>query len=1102
MDSSADASDELRRLRRTMRDLVALSTLPAIWTGLGPEGIARSLADALLNTLSLDLIYVRLAGQADECLIEVARSSRNRNTTELESMRSALEPLLKVDGNEASGTIPDPCGTGMLHIALTRFGVSSDYGILVAGSRNAEFPSDQDRLLLGVGANQTAIVIQRRRAEQRVRDQQEWLRVTLASIGDAVIATDTQGRVTFVNEVAQELTGWSAENAHGQHLAEVFTILNEQTRQPVESPVEKVLRDGTIVGLANHTVLIAKDGTERPIDDSAAPIRDATGNLIGVVLTFRDVTQQRQAERQRNARLAVTQALNEAAGVADRTSRVLQAVCENLGWDVGFCWIVNDNGETLECRASWQKPDVAVEDFVSDTCHRTFDRGEGLPGRTWATAESNWILDIELDSNFPRLASAVKNGLHSAFAYPVAVGDHMLGVIEFFTHRIREADPGLLEMMGTVAGNLGQFIEREAAQEELRRSESELADFFENATIGLHWVGPDGTILRANRAELDMLGYGRGEYVGRKITEFHADDEVICDILSRLQAGEKLESYPARLRCKDGSIKDVLIDSSVLWNQGQFIHTRCFTRDITERKSAEAALADARSRLDAALEAGAITTWTWDIPTNRLYAEQSLARLFNLAPSAADGGSVDRYIESIHPEDRPAVIAALKRSVDSGDDYEADYRIVDADGSVRWVTARGRAVLDAGGRPVSMPGVLVDITERKRLEDELRLRVEQLAEADRRKDEFLATLAHELRNPLAPIRNSLQILKMSRVDETTVQQTRDMMERQVDHLVRLVDDLLDVSRVMRGKIELRKAPIELATIVARAVETVQPLIQAQGHSLKISVPEESLLLDADPVRLAQVLGNLLTNSAKYTESNGQIWVTAHRENDQAVLRVRDNGIGIAPDMLPHVFELFVQADHTSTRAQGGLGIGLTLVNNLVKLHGGSITAHSTGLNEGAEFVIRLPLMLAARPSREQKDDGGQRRDKQLPGYSLLVVDDNVDSAMSLAKLLRLMRHDVKVAHDGVSAIEVAKSYLPDLIFLDIGMPGMDGYDVAHRIRSTPGLERTVLAALTGWGQEEDRRRTAEAGFNHHLVKPLEPKALEQVLSDLRRKKES
>ena len=1096
--------EENRRLRRTMRDLIALSTLPAVWSGLGSEGIARSLCDALLATLSLDLVYLKF-GRAGKVPIEVARS-RHRDVTRDECAKAVLAPLLQMQQGVPT-TVIDPFGSGILRVAVVRFGVGSNQGVLIACSASGDFPTERDRLLLGVGANQTAIVIQRRQVEEEGRAQREWLRVTLDSIADAVIATDSDGRVMFLNSVAEELTGWTPEEVQGKPLATVFRVVNEATRQSSEDLVAKVMREGTIVGTADDAMLIAKDGTEQPIAQSAAPIRSADGQMQGVVTVFRAAAEQRRRDQLRNARLAVTQALNDSTTVEEAAAGLLRAVCEHIHWDLGCFWLADDEGSQLDCRAQWHRADLPLTPFTVPGGSRKFASGEGLPGRVWASGQPQWISDLSTDENFPRRPNAYEHGLRSAFACPVTVGDRTLAVIEFFSHANRKADTDLLEMMSSVAGAVGQFIERKAAEDELRASEEELSDFFENATIGLHWVGPDGKILRVNRAELAMLGYTREEYLGRSISEYHADEEAIRDILRRLTAGEKLVEYPARLRCKDGSIKHVLIDSSAMWADGRFIHSRCFTRDITERKQAEIALMDARARLDAALDAGAIFTWTWDIPNNRLFADDKLAELFNVSPSEGDGAVLDKYTKSIHPDDLGKTLTALNRSVESDDPYEADYRIVQADGSVRWVTARGVVERDGTGRALRMPGVLVDITARKRLEEELRIRVDQLAEADRRKedllaslrdadrrkDEFLATLAHELRNPLAPIKNSLQILKMARIDAATVQQIRAMMERQVHHLVRLVDDLLDVSRVMRGKIDLHMEPLELATVVARAVETAQPLIELQGHGLDLSIPHESLLLNADPVRLTQVIANLLTNSAKYTEANGHIWVSADREAGNVLLRVRDDGIGIAPDMLPHVFELFVQADHASTKAQGGLGIGLTLAKNLVEMHGGRIEAHSAGLGQGCEFIVRLPLMVQQRPKIVASDE--EHPHGVFPsGKRLLIVDDNKDAALSLAMLLRLQGHDVQIAHDGPTALAVAESYSPHLILLDIGMPGMDGYEVARRLRARPGLESVILAALTGWGQQEDRRRTAEAGFNHHFVKPLNAKVLAGLLA--------
>ncbi len=1082
---SKGALEESRRLRRVLRDVVALSTLPAVWSGRERDQIARSLGDVLLNTLSLDLVFLRLRGQKDGQVDILC--SRGPYAGYDCAVKASIARLLDADRGESPKTIPDPGGAGTLRVAFVRFGVGLDSGDLVACSRNPDFPTEHERLLLGVGVNQMAMVLQRRQAEEGVRDQREWLRVTLGSIGDAVIATDIEAKVTLLNAGAEELTGWTQDDALGRPLATVFRVFDEGTGHPVANPGDTVLREGRIVYRA---LLIAKDGTERSIQASAAPIRDAAGVMLGIVAVFRSAMEERRTEQHRNARLALTHVLNQSASVQEAATGVLQAVCEGLAWDAGFFWIAEDDGKRLECRAQWHGPDATLWRFGDASRGQTFESAVGLPGRVWASGKPAWIPNLGKDENFPRLAAAREAGLHCAFACPVIIGGRTLGVIEFYHHGEREPDPDLLEMMVSAAGNFGQFIERKAAEDELRRSEQELADFFENATVGLHWVGPDGKIVRVNRAELEMLGYSREEYLGRHIAEFHADDEVIRDILEKLSAGEKLAEYPARVRCKDGSIKDVLIDSSVLWKDGQFVHTRCFTRDVTGRRQAESALADTRARLDAALDAGSIATWTWDIPNNLLYAGRKLAQLFNLPPSDASGSELDNYLRSIHPEDLNNVTAALERSVASGEPYEADYRIVQADGSIRWVTARGQVEHDACGRPVRMPGVLVDITERKLLEEALR-------DADRRKDEFLATLAHELRNPLAPIRTSLELLKMPRIDAATLQRTRAMMDRQVHQLVRLVDDLLDVSRVMGGKIELRRERVELAAVIARAVETVQPLIEVQGHQLELTIPNESLVIYADPVRLAQVVANLLTNATKYTEAKGHVWITVRREESgQVALTVRDDGIGIAPDMLPRVFELFMQVDHSSAKAQGGLGIGLTLAKNLVEMHGGTLEARSAGLGKGCEFTVRLAL-------QSWHDDGmigspDETHPHELPaaGHRLLIVDDNEDAAESLAELLRLWGHEVRVAHSGAIALAIARTYLPRVVFLDIGMPGMDGLEVARRLRQLPGLEGTVLAALTGWGQREDRRRTQQAGFDHHFVKPPEPKTLEALLNAL------
>jgi signal transduction histidine kinase/methanogenic corrinoid protein MtbC1/ActR/RegA family two-component response regulator len=371
---------------------------------------------------------------------------------------------------------------------------------------------------------------------------------------------------------------------------------------------------------------------------------------------------------------------------------------------------------------------------------------------------------------------------------------------------------------------------------------------------------------------------------------------------------------------------------------------------------------------------------------------------------------------------------------------------------------------------------------------------ERLAEADRRKDEFLAMLAHELRNPLAPLRNAVHLLRQPGVDRPLIDRTREMMGRQVQQLGRLVDDLLDLSRIARGKMQLRKEWVDLGQVARRAAEASRPLVEARRHELILALPDAPVRLLADPTRLEQVLTNLLNNAARYTPDGGRVWLTATTEGGEAVVRVRDTGIGIPPEMLSGIFGLFAQVERQQERAEGGLGIGLSLVKSLTEMHGGSVEAHSEGPGRGSEFVVRWPL------PAEQTPEGARAPAEEAPGAEravrILLVDDNVDAAESLAMLLRLLGHEVAVAHDGPAALREADAQRPEVVLLDIGMPRMDGYEVARRLRERPGPGQAVLVALTGWGQEEDRRRSREAGFDHHLVKPVELSALQKLLAQV------
>jgi signal transduction histidine kinase/CheY-like chemotaxis protein len=368
----------------------------------------------------------------------------------------------------------------------------------------------------------------------------------------------------------------------------------------------------------------------------------------------------------------------------------------------------------------------------------------------------------------------------------------------------------------------------------------------------------------------------------------------------------------------------------------------------------------------------------------------------------------------------------------------------------------------------------------------------ELRKADRQKDEFLAMLAHELRNPLGPIRNALHVMKQPHATPAVIEQVRDMAERQAQHMSHLLDDLLDVSRISRGRIDLRKEIAELAPIIHRTVEAARPLIEERRHELTVGLPAAPLWMEVDPHRLAQVLTNLLNNAAKYTDPGGRIELCAEQEGAEIVLRVRDTGIGIAPQMLPRIFDLFVQAERRLDRSQAGVGIGLTLVKRLVEMHGGRVEVASPGVGRGSEFIVRLPgVGQTESPARTTRVE--TTADGPLPTRRILVVDDNRDAAESLAALLRLKAQKVEVAHDGPAALEAVKHFEPEIVFLDIGMPGMDGYEVARHLRGRSDLRGVTLVALTGFGQEEDRARSRAAGFDHHVVKPIDPSALHALL---------
>jgi PAS domain S-box-containing protein len=653
-------------------------------------------------------------------------------------------------------------------------------------------------IIIGFGE---AMRLARRRAESAAREaaeQQDKWRTTLCSIGDAVVVTDTGGKVTYLNPVAESLTGWTNKEAVGQPLPAVFCIVNESTKLPLDDPVAKVLALGGIVGLANHTVLIARNGAERPIDDSASPIRDDRGKVLGVVLIFRDVGARRKSEVEHQQLAAIVESSNDA---------------------------------------------IVAKDL-------------------------------------------------------------------------------------------------------------------------------NGIVTSWNKAASELYGYSAEEIVGRPISILAASESAneMPQILERLQRGERVEHYETMRRRKDG---------------------------------------------------------------------KEIAVSLTISP-----------------------------------------------------------IRDAAGRIVGASKIARDVTEQRRLQKALEQRTEQLADADRLKNEFLAMLSHEMRNLLAPIINALNVIKMHKETQSeTFRRPWAIIDRQSRALRRLVDDLLDVNRIARGTLNLQKGPVEIADIVSRAVEIGRPLIKARQQQFDVRVPDEPVLVDADCDRMVQVVSNLLNNASKYTSEYGHIWLMVEPAEGEVAIRVRDNGIGLAADMLPKVFDLFTHSERPLERSEGGLGIGLTLVRRLTEMHQGSVAAFSEGPGRGSEFVVTLPLLrdgIATAPPKQGEPD-----DRRVPDAKrrILVVDDNHDGADSLAMMLRLSGHEVHAVYDGRLALAMVGSYRPDVVLLDIGLPDMDGYAVAQQLRSA-GFATTALVALTGYGMEEDRRQTQSAGFNAHLVKPVDLDALRELLAEL------
>jgi PAS domain S-box-containing protein len=763
--------------------------------------------------------------------------------------------------------------------------------------------------------------------ELALLDQREWLRVTLSSIGDAVVTADAGGGVTFLNAPAQSLTGWTQAEAAGVPLEAVFRIINEESRKPAENPAVRALQEGTIVGLANHGLLIARDGTERPVEDSAAPIRNEAGEIAGVVLVFRDCTERRRHE----------QATREALCYADEIIATLREPFLVLD---GSLRVLSANASFY--RAFHTSEHETAGRFIYDIGNGQWDIPDLRTLLEEAIPKAIAVHDFEVEHDFPAIGP--KSMMLNARRFPPE-GEHQ----------------------NLVLLSIQDVTERRRWDAALRDSELRFRRLFQSAKDGILILDTAlGTIIEANPFMCGLLGYELGDFVGKE-----------------------------------------------LWEIGLF-------RDRGANRDAY-----------------------------RELREQGYIRYENLPLKTKGGEEVEvEFVSNLYTV---------------GDQIVAQCNIR-------------------------------DITLRSRMERQATAAAAALADLHRRKDEFLAMLSHELRNPLSPILNALHLLRIQGGENPIQQEARTIIERQVGQLSHLVDDLLEVARFTSGKIRLDSVRLDMRGVVERAVESARPLIDGRRHTLVVELPDEPIWLYADPFRLEQVVVNLLNNAAKYTDEGGRIWLGARIEGHEMILSVRDSGIGIDLERFPDIFDLFTQAARTLDRSQGGLGIGLSLVQRLVELHRGTVEAHSKGLGQGSEFTVRVPL--SRSPAPEPPSVPTESAERRAHSARVLVVDDNVDSSEILAKLLRLSGHDVRTAYTGPTALEAAIAHLPDVVLLDIGLPGLNGYEVARRLRQYPQLKGVRLVAMTGYGGQSDLQLAREAGFEEHLVKPVDFLKVEELLTTL------
>lgn len=1043
--------------------------------------------------------------------------------------------------------------------------------------------------------------IRRGLAEKKEREQREWWRVTLNSIGDGVITTDTEGKINFINQIAQDTTGWKLEDAIGLPLEQVFNIFNEQTLQPVESPISKVLHEGVTVGLANHTSLLTKDKRYLPIDDSGAPIRDDDGNIIGAVLVFRDFSQQRQSETKL------------------RRAEEMQRLALNAGKMGVFAWNLQSDVVELDARTQalfgqdqtenpttaapifaviYDEDRPALDQHIKDTVEKkipydTRFRVKLPDGRTrWLAGVGSVDLDaqtgatilrginyditeqVEAEEELRRREQHLRNVLDSLFSFvgvmlpdgtlieanrtaleaaslqaSDVIGKHFADTYWWayspdvqvqLRDAIQRARMGervrydvtvrlgettfipidfmlvpLFDEQGQVTHLVPSGLDlspRREAELKLRESEQFNRGIFENSPDCVKILELDGTLHAMNSNGLCLMEIDDFScFVGEKWVDFWPEEyrELARRAVQSAATGTP-DSFQGFCPTAKGTPKwwDVSV-APILNAEGRPVRLISTSRDITERKEQENALRVNEIRFRTLTETIPQLVWTCR-PDG--YCGYLSNRWMEYTGTTLEQNLGYGWLRVVHPDDAAKTQEVWEHAVATSDTYQTEFRLRRADGVYRWHLSRALRVSDEMGNTVKWFGTSTDIEDHKQAEAE---RLEMLEreqvlrskaeEANRLKDEFVATVSHELRTPLNAILGWARMMRAGTLDEMTTRKAVEVIERSAETQARLIDDLLDMSRIITGKLRLDLKTLDPATVVRAALETVLPTARAKDITIQSDFDPQVNGIVGDANRLQQVAWNLLSNAIKFTPKNGHIHVRLTTENSQAVIIVRDSGQGIAPEFLPYVFDRFRQADASSIRKHGGLGLGLSIARHLIELHGGTITVESKGENQGATFTVRLPILPVQMPNVRSDAESAApinlpapNTEAILSGLFILAVDDEPDARQLLAQILTAYGATVTTTDNAESALEIIKQQQPDLLVSDIGMPNKDGYSLIRRVREFEhgNARRTPAIALTAYARPRDRMQALAAGFNHHVPKPVEPAELVTVITSL------